>query len=162
MRPPRVIVVGIDFSAGCYWALRESSRMAAEGDYLPHMVHAVTFEVMTAWQKQEAIGILEMRARIRSRIEHFVLNDLEPGAAFESVVLIGSPLEELLRYAEDSSAEFLLLGSEGWGRRGSTGGRIASGCRENSRVPVKIVEQASRAALRSHAPPRATSPNPGP
>jgi nucleotide-binding universal stress UspA family protein len=129
VRPPRVILVGTDFSAVAARALAQAAAMAPAGAelHVAHVLPPLTNPTDLAHQRAEAwrrLQVLPAGPGEGARPQHHVLD--------------GDAAEQLLALAARCNAELLVLGTS---QRGLSGllGSVARSVSERAPVPVLLV-----------------------
>ena len=139
------ILFPTDFSHCSDAALKHASTLAAEADALLYIVHVderpdvsaaigeAGFVYPTTWDAQD-------RREVRDRLSKVVPS--VASANYEHHFLSGSPLREILRFAEREHVDLIVMGSHG--RTGLSRllmGSIAEGVMRKAQCPVLIVKQ---------------------
>jgi len=155
------IVVGTDFSACSMHALRIASSMAARSKARVIVAHVTP----SSWSLPPGLSLgmgsegthwLELLQReARERLDEFVDKARVEGfRADETTLLIGSPAQSLLHYAEEHAVDLMILGTHG---RSSLArlmlGSVTETVVHNARVPVLTVRGSGEPSAESEVSP---------
>jgi nucleotide-binding universal stress UspA family protein len=139
------ILFPTDFSRYNDAALQYASTLAAEADALLYIVHVDEMRDLNAAMGESGYLIAaavahEGRPEVRRRLEEVVPTTEE--VIYEHYYLRGSPVTEILRFAERENVDLIVMGSHG--RTGLSRllmGSIAEGIMRKAPCPVLIVRQ---------------------
>jgi nucleotide-binding universal stress UspA family protein len=139
------ILFPTDFSQYNDAALQYASTLAAEADALLYIVHVDEMRDLNAAMGESGYLIAaavahEGRPELRRRLEEVVPTTAE--VIHEHYYLRGSPVTEILRFAERENVDLIVMGSHG--RTGLSRllmGSIAEGVMRKAPCPVLVVRQ---------------------
>jgi nucleotide-binding universal stress UspA family protein len=139
------ILFPTDFSQYNDAALQYASTLAAEADALLYIVHVDEMRDLNAAMGESGYLIAaavahEGRPELRRRLEEVVPTTEE--LIYEHYYLRGSPVTEILRFAERENVDLIVMGSHG--RTGLSRllmGSIAEGVMRKAPCPVLVVRQ---------------------
>lgn len=149
MDPMKNIVVGVDFSDCSANALARAAGLAACHEAALHVVHVVDRLVLDDLKQ-----VLKKR-QVEDDVRHDMVGRLQkmveqvaPAVQTEVDVIIGSPLDGLIRKVKSVSAELLVLGTRGEGGSHDTGTLAAKAVRK-APACVLLVEPHHREPFRN-------------
>jgi len=137
------ILFPTDFSEYNSAALRYASSLASEAGAKLYIVHVDErtelaaamggYPYATPWETEE-------QQKVRDRLTRLV--PTVAGVAFEHRYLEGSPVAQLLRFAERENIDLIVMGSHGrTGLARLVMGSIAEGVMRQAKCPVLVVKQ---------------------
>jgi nucleotide-binding universal stress UspA family protein len=106
------ILVAVDFSSWAEEAMRFATRIAAR-DAKVRLAHVIPPELAAMFADRAALERIDEDASRSLRAAAARCGELAPNLPVETVLLTGSPHEEILAEAQRSSAEVIVLGSHG-------------------------------------------------
>ena len=140
------IVVATDFSEAAAAALKLGSTMARDTHARLLIVHVETPEVVYGGEELDTwVQPLE-NSVARQQLERVVPPD--PAVLYEHHLLTGSPADEIVRFAEQKSANLIVVGTHG--RSGAMRlllGSVAESVVRHASCPVLTVKAAPREGL---------------
>lgn len=153
----RSILVGVDFTPGSATALAQAIRIAQWNRAQLHVIHAIDPLVVTDLEEaltpythlasyaQEMPETLEADAR--AEWQSFAAEI--PGAQDLPIeIIIGHPVNTLLRQVQEKAADLLVLGTHGTSPDGGTG-TLAAACVRRASTRVLLVRQPQRGPFKT-------------
>lgn len=141
----KTIVAAVDFSDASEVVVEAAVEMAEVFGNVLHLVHVVEAHPTYAaygFAPDEFPVLQEVQEETTVRAER-KLGELADGIPLQGVqktLLHGQPLAAILEYAEEVSADLLVLGSHGHGMLGSLLlGSVAEGCVRKAKVPALVI-----------------------
>jgi universal stress protein A len=140
------ILFPTDFSQESAHALRLASTLASESGATLHIVHVDEMRDLTAAMGEAGYLMataVEDRQEVVDQLERVV--PTVPTVAYEHEYLRGSPVTEILAFAESENVDLIVMGSHG--RTGLSRllmGSIAEGVMRKAKCPVLVVKQPFR------------------
>lgn len=141
----KTIIAAVDFSDASGIVIESASEMArafSAGLHLVHVVEAQPTYAAYGFSPDEFPVLHQVQEETMIRGEK-KLSELADGMAAQCVqtkLLHGQPLASILEYADEVSADLLVMGSHGHGVLGSILlGSVAEGCVRKAKVPALIV-----------------------
>lgn len=136
------IVVAIDFSDGSDAALRQAARLSTWNRAQLHILHVI--ESLVVRDLAEALGesIEVVAARTIDHAREEItrrLTGIELPRPAVTHVIVGEPLDEVLRLTASLPADLLVLGVFGHGGPGHGAGTLASKCVRKAAAPVLLI-----------------------
>jgi nucleotide-binding universal stress UspA family protein len=116
----RIIVAAVDFSDSADDALDAALALASTPDHQLHLLHVVPDPVPALWTDElpqvdlRAVEETWKRGGLDQLAALVARRRLDP-LAVTTAVAVGSPAQQILRYAEDHGADVVVLGSHGHG-----------------------------------------------
>ena len=147
MEKMQTILVGVDFSNPSAGAIREAGRLAAADGASLCVVHAVTPHFVEEYREGFVRPQSDIIERIRNQVTEFAKANLDGGQDFEAQVFVGHPFVELIRAAQDCSADLMVLGSHGLTVGSHDVGNVASKCVRKAPLPVLLVRDSHQGAF---------------
>lgn len=149
MKNINTILVAVDLSDFCVSALKEAARLAHRNRAKLHVVHVVTQDLIKGHRERFNVPISQVLGEIRSQVFDYSERHVEPGTRFEVRVEVGHAVEQIIAVASEISADLIVLGAHGQGRRKSNDiGMIAARCVRRAPFPVLLVRSSQVGAFR--------------
>jgi universal stress protein E len=134
------ILVGVDFSEGSKAALQQAARMAKWNGATLHVLHVVESLVVTELAEALKVPIEEQRRAARSGARHELtrwLAETDSLERFHADVVLGHPLDELLKRIREVAADLVVLGAQG--AHGATRGAGTLATKVLRKAPAKVL-----------------------
>ncbi len=144
MKEIKNVVTGVDGSPHCRAALREAARIAAAYGAQLHVIQVVTADLIEHLREADLAPTNAILAEIRGGLHGFVRSHLGAGFPSENLrleVIIGHPYVEISGMAEETEAELLVLGAQGWHEDARRTGMTAKKCIRHAGCPVLLVRK---------------------
>ncbi len=142
------IVVGVDFSSFSRCALRQAARMAGWNQAKMHVLHIVDTSMVNHlkefWGCRRAlIGSQDAVEKIRdsalTQLKELVAGSGPQNGSVDVDAMTGTPFLELLRRVKHTSADLLVLGSNGSSDPSKGAGVLATKCVRKAATKVLLV-----------------------
>jgi universal stress protein A len=141
------IIFPTDFSTASLTGLAWAKRMALVLDLPLHVVYSVEepqiFSILDIQVGQAALpGVEELTVGAQSRMDAFVTAHLDgQDQAVVTRILIGDPVDEIVRYADEVGAAMIVMGAHGYsGFRHLVLGSTTESTLRHARCPVLCVK----------------------
>ncbi|HUF63396.1 MAG TPA: universal stress protein [Verrucomicrobiales bacterium] len=144
MREIKKVVVGVDGSPHCRAALREAARIAIAYGAQLHVIQVVTADLIEHLREADLAPTNAILAEIRGGLHGFVRSHLGkdlPAEMLRLEVIVGHPFEEIAGMTEETGAELLVLGAQGWHEDARRTGMTAKKCVRHAGCPVLLVRK---------------------
>jgi nucleotide-binding universal stress UspA family protein len=138
------VVVGVDGSPHCRAALREAGRIAGTHGAMLHVIQVVTADLVEHLREVELAPTNSILAQIRGGLHGFVRSHLSseyPEERLHLEVIVGNPFEEIAGMTEETVAELLVLGAQGWHEDPRRTGMTAKKSIRHAGCPVLLVRK---------------------
>lgn len=114
------ILVATDFSDASARALDYARELARAFKASVHVMHVLEDLAAHAWTTEVYVAALpgvheEMEKQARERLEQIVTNDDRRDLAIQTVLRLGSPFVEIVRYAREANIDLIVMGTHGRG-----------------------------------------------
>jgi nucleotide-binding universal stress UspA family protein len=144
------ILVGVDFSECSEAALQQAARMARWNGATLHVLHVIESMVVTELAEALKVPVEEQRQTALTGARHELtrwLGNTDSLGKFKTDIVIGIPLDEVLKGIREVAADLIILGNKGrtnlrYVLLGSTAERLLTELR-CSVLCVRAVEGAS-------------------
>ncbi len=148
MKKLESVLIGIDFSDSCLNALRTAGRLVDTDGATLHVIHTVTPTFIERYRDSFIVPKDEILDKIRNQVTNFAKANLPATCNFEANIYVGHEFTEILRAADATSAQLLILGSHGLSTGVHKIGGLASRCVRKADVPVLLIRDAHQGAFR--------------
>jgi universal stress protein A len=142
---PRKILITTDLSKYSLAALEYASEIGLYPGprlYLLHVVDAHPSKVTPNGVDIESRSAYHaVQEQARKRLEEFVERNVSPDIRATLVVRVGTPVDEIRRFAEEEGVDLIVIATHGWtGLRHIVMGSVAERTVRHSSVPVLTVK----------------------
>ena len=135
MLPIKTILHATDFSPRSECAFRLASALARDYEARLVVLHAVPPPVVMPMNGVVPADPEESKARVREKLEALHADD--PKVAMEHRLVDGDPVHEILRAANETKADIIVMGTHGWtGLARLLMGSVAEGVVRKAPCPV--------------------------
>ena len=140
MNQIKSILVGVDFSAGSKVALHQAARIAQGSHATLHVLHVIESLAVTELAEALKVPIEDQQRAARSGARHELTRWIAETASHVELhadVVIGIPLEEILKRAQEVAADLVVLGAQG--AHGATRGAGTLATKVLRKAPAKVL-----------------------
>lgn len=114
------ILLATDFSEASERALDYARELAKAFGASLHVMHVLEDLAAHAWTTEVYVAALpgvheEMEKQARERLDQLVAGDKSAGIAVQTILRLGSPFVEIVRYAREAEIDLIVLGTHGRG-----------------------------------------------
>ncbi|MFV1994294.1 MAG: universal stress protein [Verrucomicrobiales bacterium] len=138
------VIAGTDFSECARRAVVEGSRIARASGTPLHLVHIVDPGRIEYIQDFASVSTDEILENARGQLKEIAAPIRGDGLDISLEVVIGHPLEELLRMTQAHSGALLVLGAHGYHEQRQATGTLSVKCVRKAEVPVLLVREAPK------------------
>lgn len=138
------IITGVDFSPGSVAALTQAVRIAIAGGTELELFHSVPRLVVTDLAKSLGRSAPELEAELvsdaRQQLQQLLPSDIDPERVAIKVV-VGTPLDEILKEVSHQEPHLLVLGVTGSSGSAQGAGTLATKCIRKAKSNVLLVHE---------------------
>lgn len=142
MNKLKTILVAVDFSTGSHAALEQAARAAVVNNAALHVLHVVDSVVVSTLAEargQSYDSQAETAAQgARLALDRWIAQ-AGVGVPCQRMIVVGTPLQQILEHARALKAGLLVAGLEGAGKNTPGAGSVAAKLARKARIPVLLV-----------------------